>query len=131
MLIRHASETRRPSSPSRQARAWSTGLPAAPLGDERSQLHAVKAECGRFGVDLARSSRPPWTPGCHYGTCRSPPATPTRARPPDEWIATDGQDHALAAVENLRNAVNDGAVPVLRDDASLRAYWDSRRRQTA
>ncbi|MDQ6613729.1 MAG: hypothetical protein M3083_02970 [Actinomycetota bacterium] len=49
----------------------------------------------------------------------------------DEWIATDGQDHALAAVENLRNAVNDGAVPVLRDEASLRAYWDSRRRQTA
>ena len=49
----------------------------------------------------------------------------------DEWIATDGQDHVLAAVENLRDAVADGAVPVLRDDASLRAYWDSRRRQTA
>ena len=31
---------------------------------------------------VTRSSRPPWTPGCHYGTSRSPPGTPTRARPP-------------------------------------------------
>ncbi len=49
----------------------------------------------------------------------------------DEWIAITGQDDILAAVENLRDAVADGAVPVLRDDASLRAYWDSHRRQTA
>jgi hypothetical protein len=49
----------------------------------------------------------------------------------DEWIATEGQDHVLTAVENLRDAVADGAVPELRDDASLRAYWDRRRRQTA
>jgi hypothetical protein len=49
----------------------------------------------------------------------------------DAWIATDGADHVLAAVENLRNAVAGGVVPVIRNDASLRAYWDSRRRQTA
>lgn len=49
----------------------------------------------------------------------------------DEWIATDGEDHVLAAVKNLKDAVADGAVPVLRDDASLRAYWDNRRHQTA
>ena len=50
MSIRRASETRSTSSPGRQARAWSTMLPAVPYA--MNAPHTVEAQGGRFGVDL-------------------------------------------------------------------------------
>lgn len=56
-----------------------------------------------------------------------PSATPSL----DSWIAEAGEPAVVVAVNKLKGAVAEGTDPVLRDVASLRAYWDSRRRQTA
>ena len=58
---------------------------------------------------------------------REPSATPSL----DSWIEQAGEAAVVAAVNELKGAIAEGTVPVLRDAASLQAYWDSRRRQTA
>src|ERR1039458_577629 len=55
ILMEHASDTRRPSSPRRHARAWSIGPRGCPLGDEGTELQAIEAQGGRLGVDLGAS----------------------------------------------------------------------------
>ena len=52
MSIEHASETRRPSRPSRPGEGVVGGASRCPAGDEGAQLHAVEAERGRIGADL-------------------------------------------------------------------------------
>ena len=56
-----------------------------------------------------------------------PTATPSL----DSWIAEAGEPAVMAAVNALNGVIDEGTVPLLRDAASLQAYWDSRRHQTA
>lgn len=56
-----------------------------------------------------------------------PSATPSL----DDWIAESGEPAVVAAAGELMGAIAEGTAPVLRDAATLQAYWDSRRRQTA
>jgi hypothetical protein len=49
----------------------------------------------------------------------------------DCWVEHAGEPAVVAAVNELKTAIADGTAPVLRDAASLQAYWDSRRRRTA
>jgi hypothetical protein len=48
----------------------------------------------------------------------------------DSWIAEACEPAVMATVSDLKDAIAEGTAPVLRDAATLQAYWDSRRRQT-
>jgi hypothetical protein len=57
------------------------------------------------------------------------PSTPSATPVLDEWLAEVGEDGVVTAVETVKSDVEDKTVPLLRDAASLRAYWGSRRQR--
>jgi hypothetical protein len=56
-------------------------------------------------------------------------ASKSRTPALDEWTADVGEDGVAAAVASLKAAVADQTVPLLRDETSLRTYWDGRRQR--
>jgi hypothetical protein len=73
----------------------------------------------------------PWQRASLYASRMVEHPVPSATPSLDSWIAEVGEPAVVAAVNGLKGAIAEGTAPVLRDAASLQAYWDSRRRQTA